>query len=948
VLRNSFSRKVIFQIVFALFFFVTSFTAVAGTADRETRTLTLDNGLDVLLISDPEVARSASALSVGVGHLFDPKEKMGLAHYLEHMLFLGTKKFPEAGTYKKYLTENSGSSNAYTGGAVTNYFFQVSHDGFDGALDRFSDFFKAPLFDKTFAEREVNAVNSEHDKNIRSDGWRSNYVASQVAEKGHPIRSFGTGNKDTLAGDNRPALLKFYKKYYSAPNMKLAMISNLSLDKQEKAVRKYFSGIPNHPVKMPEIDPDFRRPLKNKYRLLKIKMIKDVRSLEIEFPTIRLADHQGSKPASILGSILGYEGEGSLLSKLKGEGLVLGLSAGGGASHENINSMSINVSLTKKGVKYYERILELTFSYINMLKKHGIEEYTFKESQTMAQINFDWKNPDEGMGFVAGRAAMMQDYKLQDIETLPYLYRKFEPKVYQDILETLTPENALVVLKTNSVATDQTDKFYGAEYSLTQVGGAAFEKLKSPVKVAELTYPKMNDFIPNNLKLAEERPHLVRDDELAKVWFQFDDRFKQPKVFLTLRIETPRIYDSVKNAQLSGLYISAIREGLNEIVYPIQIAGLSYGLSSGKKGITLSFGGYSERVGDLLRLVTKNLKTIKIDQQKFDNLKEATIRGLQNSKYGKAYSRGGYYNRLMLLETQYTEEESLAALTPLTLDDVKNYAEKLYDKVYITGAAYGNWTDDKVSESVRVLLDEIQSKPLPKKERYEDVVAVLDPSEKVLFSRKILDNNNSLAYGLQIGERTLERQAKAQLLAAIIESDFYTEMRTRQQLGYIVWSFQQSMEDRMFLRFIIQSANHDSFELKRRVDAWLQRAGDLLGKLTDEEFERHRASRIVSLEKKGDSVAEVLGKIYYLATEEDGDFEYKKKLVREIKKVTKEEVLEAGRKWLLDSNTPRLVLLMRSKDNKEVLPKGVLSDVKQFKNRRGTQARRMVPMESGS
>ncbi len=948
VLRTQFYRSIIFYIFFTLLFVFTSFTAGAGTTTREIRTLTLENGLDVLLVSDPEVHRSASALSVGVGHLFDPKEKMGLAHYLEHMLFLGTKKFPEAGSYKKYLTENSGSSNAYTGGNITNYFFEVSHDGFEGALDRFSDFFKAPLFDKKFSEREVNAVNSEHDKNILSDGWRANYVATQVAEEGHPIRSFGTGNKDTLAGDNRPALLAFYKKYYSATNMKLAMISNLSLDSQEKAVRKYFSGIPSHPVNMPVIDPNFRRPLKDKYRLLKIKMIKDVRSMEIEFPTIRLNDHQVSKPASILGSILGYEGKGSLLSKLKEEGLVLGLSAGGGSSHENINSMSVNVSLTEKGVEKYERILELIFSYINMLREHGVEKYTFKESQTMAQINFDWKDPDEGMGFVAGRSALMQDYKLQDVETLPYLYRKFDPEVYQAILKTLTPENALVVLKTNAVATDRKDKFYGAEYSLTEVGGASFQKLRSPVRVAELTYPNVNEFIPNNLKLADEKPHLVRDDDLAKVWFQFDDRFKQPKVFMSLRIETPLIYNNVKNSQLSALYNSAIREGLNEIVYPIQLAGLSYSLGSSKKGVSLTIGGYSERVGDLLRLVTRNLKTIKIDEQKFSNLKEAIIRGLQNRKFGKAYSRGGYYNRLMLLERQYNEEEALAALKPLTLDDVKEHAKKLYEKVYITGAAYGNWTDDKVSESISVLLDEIQSKPLPKEERYEEVVEILDPAEQVVFSRKILDNNNSLAYGLQIGEKSVERQAKAMLLASIIESDFYTEMRTRQQLGYIVWSFQQAIEDRMFLRFIIQSANHDSFELKRRVDAWLQRAGDLLNKVTNEEFERHRASNIVSLEKKGESIAEVLGNIYYLATEEDGDFDYKKKLLEGVKKLTKEEVLQAGRKWLMDGNTPRLVLLMRSKENGETLPKGVISDVNQFKNRRGAQAKRMAPMESGS
>jgi insulysin len=943
-LRINHSRIVQCFLVLLLLFTWTTVEA----AKRETKTLTLKNGLDVLLVYDPEVHRSAASLSVGVGSLYDPPEKMGLAHYLEHMLFLGTEKFPEAGSYKKYLGENSGSSNAYTGGDITNYFFEVSHGAFEGALDRFSDFFKAPLFDKKYAEREVNAVNSEHDKNKRSDSWRANYVTTQIAEKGHPIRSFGTGNKDTLAGDNQPALLDFYNKYYSASIMKVAMLSSLPLATQESLVQKYFEGIPSHPVKLPYIDPNFRKPLKDKYRLLKIKMIKDVRSMEIEFPTIHLNDHLDSKPASIVASVIGHEGKGSLLSKLKEEGLVLGLSAGGGSGHPNINSMSINVSLTKKGVEEYERILEMIFSYIQKIKSHGIEEYTFKESQTMAQINFDWKDPDEGMGYVAGQTALMQTYKLEDLETLPFLFKKYDPAVYQEILNTMTPGNALVVLKTNAVETDKKDQFYGAEYSISEIGGEKIEKLRSPMQVAELIYPEVNDFIPYNLKLSEEDPHLVRDDDLAKIWFQFDSKFKQPKVYMSLRIETPRVYDTVAHSQLAGLYSAAVSEGLNEIVYPIQMAGLSYSLGTEKKGVNLTIGGYSERVGELLRLVTRNLKSIKIDQQKFDNIKEAMVRGLQNNQYGQAYSRGGYYHGLMLLDRQYTEEEALAALKPLTLDDVRTYAKTLYEKVYITGMAYGNWTDEKVKESVQVVLDEIQSQPLPKEERFEQVVEVLDPSENIVFSRKVEDNNNSLAYGLQIGEKSLDRSATAQLLASIIESDFYTQMRTQQQLGYIVWSFNQTIENRMFMRFVIQSANHSPFELKRKVDAWLQGTGELLDNLTDEEFERHRASQIVSLEKEGESIGEVMGDLFYLATEEKGDFDYKKKLIHAVKNLKKEDVIAAGKKWLTDQATSRLVILMRSNNNEEPLPEGVLSEVKQFKDRRGIEAQRMVPAKTGS
>ena len=111
--------KVFYLAVLFLVLLVATVEAVKGDK-RVTKTLTLENGLAVFLVSDPDVHRSAAALSVGVGHLYDPEDKQGLAHYLEHMLFLGTKKYPEVGSYQKYLDEHSGGSNAYTCGNITN------------------------------------------------------------------------------------------------------------------------------------------------------------------------------------------------------------------------------------------------------------------------------------------------------------------------------------------------------------------------------------------------------------------------------------------------------------------------------------------------------------------------------------------------------------------------------------------------------------------------------------------------------------------------------------------------------------------------------------------------------------------------------------------------------------------------------------------------------------
>ncbi|CAI2718444.1 Pitrilysin [Nitrospina watsonii] len=928
--------KILSGILIVLLIVLLNVSAFAGMDNRKTKTLVLGNNLEVLLMSDPDVDRSAAALSVGVGHLYDPQEKMGMAHYLEHMLFLGTEKYPEVGSFKDFLTAHSGSSNAYTGDNITNYFFQSSHDAFPEAMDRFSDFFRAPLFDKTYAEREVQAVNNEFEKNKLQDGWRASHLTNQVSKEGHPIRNFGIGNADTLAGDNRPALLEFHDKYYSARIMRLSVLSKLTLLELERIVQKYFSNISDHSVNLPEVPSDYRQPLSGKYRLLKIKTIKDVRSLSLDFPTIRLADYKESKPASIVATVIGHEGQGSLLSKLKKEGLALGLSAGGGYSHPNLSSFGITINLTPKGMDKYERVLELVFSYIEMLKKTGFEKYTFEETQAMAEIDFEWKSPQEGMGFMAGKAAMMQIYKLDEVEELPYLFKKYDPDAYRAVLNTLTPENMLVVLNGQNVETDQVEKFFGTEYSLTQVGGSAYDKLTHPPEPEGMTYPEKNDFVPYKLEMVEEDPSLIRDDQYAKIWFKFDHKFKQPKVYIRYRIETPHVYDTVDNLALSKLYNLAIHEGLNELTYPISLAGLVYSIDIEKQGMTLSVGGYTERINDLLKLVAKNMKTIKISKQKFGNIKEAVLRDIRNRQLGQAYMRASYFHRQLWQVKQYTEEELLAALEPITLEDVRQYSQRLYERVYATGLVHGNWTVAEVKSSVNILLGELSSLPLAENERYKEEVAVLRPGEKVRFSQQVQDNNNALYYTLQVGERSMERQAKLSLIASIVESDFYTQMRTNQQLGYIVWSFENRMEERLFFKMIIQSSNYSPFELQKRVEAWMDKTDGLLSALSDEEFERHRRSLIVSLEKQGDSIGAVASDLYYYATEEDGNFQFKEQLVEAVRKLSKDDVVAAAKKLFQSPQVARSIILVRSNANDDAVPDDVLTTIDQIKNRRAT------------
>jgi len=198
--------------------------------EKSYRAMTLPNGLRVLLASDPKADQAAAALNVRVGHFSDPDNIPGLAHFCEHMLFLGTKKFPQEGELETFLTSNAGQSNAFTGDEETCYFFTVNQNALKGALDRYSQFFVDPLFTPSGVEREINAVNSENAKNLNTDSWRIGQLYKTRNNQLHPIAKFGTGNSATLSQipkelglDIREELLKFYKTYYSANQMTLAV-----------------------------------------------------------------------------------------------------------------------------------------------------------------------------------------------------------------------------------------------------------------------------------------------------------------------------------------------------------------------------------------------------------------------------------------------------------------------------------------------------------------------------------------------------------------------------------------------------------------------------------------------------------------------------------------------------------------------------------------------------
>ena len=158
----------------------------------------LNNSIKYTIIYDEYAEKASMATAVNTGSYFDPENYDGLAHFLEHMLFLGSKKYPNEDEFDSTLKANGGYSNAYTDNFETVYYFTVNTEMLEKSIDMFSRFFIDPLFDKNSVEREVNAVNSEHSKNINQNWWRINYITNLISKHNSQINKFSTGNLQTL------------------------------------------------------------------------------------------------------------------------------------------------------------------------------------------------------------------------------------------------------------------------------------------------------------------------------------------------------------------------------------------------------------------------------------------------------------------------------------------------------------------------------------------------------------------------------------------------------------------------------------------------------------------------------------------------------------------------------------------------------------------------------
>ncbi|KAH8097512.1 M16 peptidase-like protein [Aureococcus anophagefferens] len=635
---------------------------------RRYRLVALPNGMRALLVSDPGAETSAAALDVKVGFLSDPWDRPGLAHFCEHMLFLGNAKYPAEGEWRSFLETRGGSSNAYTAAEDTCFYFDVDAGDFDAALDRFAQFFVSPTFSASGVNRELEAIESEDSKNQQSDGFRLLQLdrsARGAATEDHPARKFGTGNRATLlqrgdrsadVAENAPpgdynslrrALVDHYDRFYDADHMALVVLGRDPLDVLERSVARRFgdvrrgAGGDRRPAAAWAGKPALRAGLADgglAPALLAAPVGATRRlSLSWRFPydgpgagamdrcDAGRRENLRYKPGSLVSSVVGDEGAGSLLSWAKQQGYASGITSFASGDGSCDGRFDVSFELTKKGLSFWPDLVAAAVGAVAALKASGVPRYRAEELDALNELNWRFSEP--------ARPGQLAKALLR----ITVVAREFLAD--GDFWGPL----------------DRRERWYGTrykEYAFDAPSIASLAALRAPPR-GGVALPKPNKFLPRDLRIrfppvaatpAVEAVDAAAPEPLgdASGWtgrYAGDRYFNRPRAIVFAGARVLSVVEDPTSAMLGKIWRLSALDSLQERLWPARVAGLQYSLEVGGRGVSLSFSGYADGLGALAR----------------------------DTKF-KPYETTGLASTLALTKDQPSDAQLLAALDGLASD----------------------------------------------------------------------------------------------------------------------------------------------------------------------------------------------------------------------------------------------------------------------------------------
>jgi len=881
---------------------------------REYKVIHLENGLEVLLISDPDLKNSAASLSVSVGSQDNPDSQLGLAHYLEHMLFLGSERYPTINEYSKFMSQNGGYTNAYTAQDRTVYGFEVNDKAFDEGLDRLGDVMRAPLLDEKHADKERHTVNAENETYIDNDMRKLYALQRYTLNPAYPTARFSTGDLTTLVDKKgsklQTELERFFAAHYSANVMKVALTSPRTIKELEVAANQYLLQIPNRKVEKQAIIEPMVTP---KQLAIKVEMkpTANIKMLQVNFLVPSVKAEYMYKPGDYINRLIGSDHKGGLSDTLIKAGLVDSVMSGFSAAYSDLYSQfSVQFKLTTKGLKNEDEVLATLYAYIALVEKEGINETQYNALKTSLDTRFTYLRKQAGFNYVMGLSAAMQQYQTKDVIYQPYRLDSFNKAFITEMIGYLTPKNSRLFLISPNAKADTQIPYYKGQYSVSKVPPRQQAKWLEESKSIKMILPAENHWTADNLQLLDktntDKSVQLIDKKGHSVWFQNSAFFDEPKSSISLQLNSDLADKDVKSSVTFALMDSMLNKSLFDLNFSTSEAGVNF-LVYRDGGLKFVTSGYSQKQPELMLALLDHTKSVKFTDQSLNLAKQEVQRRIENKAKSKPINLAmGEIGSLIRLRN-WTDEDVLKALDAIKMNDIDSLKSAIFTQSSLRLLALGNINKEEVLELDKAIQKRVT---VQEKDFYQPKRFQANSKKGVInYQLKTQLQDDALVVLFVREGKNKKEVVTGELLNQLLKPAFYDQIRTQEQLTYSPFSLSLPIDKSAGFGLLTQTPAVSNAELYARFNAFLATFKTSLAKFDEKKFEEIKQAHIANYTAKPNSLSDEFSYLGEQWSKLESDINGKQAYISLLESVSLKEVQAFYNKVLMDEKGIQKIII---------------------------------------
>lgn len=737
----------------------------------------LKNGLKVLLLESHKSPVVSVQMWVKNGSADEKKGEEGLSHFIEHLVFKGSRKY-KAGEIAQVVEGSGGELNAYTTFDQTVFYVTISKEFQDVALDVISEMMGHPIFDKTEVDNEREVVIEEIKMGMDSPGRKASQLLFSTCFKNHPYGTPVIGYDKIIRKTSLKKIKDFFAERYATSNMLLVVSGDFQSSEMKKSVNKYFNDFKKSVAKKRSRK---KEPKQSSPRL-------KVEQTEFQQTTVYFAwkapniKHKDTVALDVLSFILGQGDSSRLMQKLRMEKPLTNSVGAWTFAPQDDGVLAVSMGLDKENLT--EAFSTLNSSLADFLTKIPTND---EMQKTITNFASDQVYAVETVDGIARKAGSLEfflgDYKY---------FAQYMKQVHQlkpiDIVKMarkyFNPKTLSIVVMTNEkkTVTEKICKSFIKEYTKSYKKACA-------IKVVDKKFKPQKFVIATSSKKNEES--VTKKQLKSGIRLYTKATYEIPTVSVRIGFHGGARGEEQNILGLSELFSRVWLGGTDtcsEEALNHKIDSLAAGLTtfSGRNTFGMSSDFLSNHQGEMFEILADVLLNPLFDDNVLDRERAVQVNQIKSRNDSPSQLCGMQFIQTMFPQHPNGKDMlgSEESLKKMSRKDLQSYYKKLFSTQNIYISIVGAFDDSEVQKFLNTLE---KNMPHTKVDLGQFPLKALE-KKQVLFKEMKKEQSHVV-----VGYRGLKMTDKDRYVLQIIQSilsgqggRLFIELRDKNSLAYSV------------------------------------------------------------------------------------------------------------------------------------------------------------------